>query len=179
MSFDGFIGLRNKDELMEDYYNFHVESLKKYSPLSERDLYPFVYDGVDAFKYDLSICLLNDIKLKGKRNIIKNHKNDITDNIELIKNELYNYYVGNIQQIEIYCRINDKDWGVDGDWYNIMNNYCKEKYGFYFIDYDILKIHVNDSLKASCNVDNACYWLAKKVNVNKKFDTWQKVLEFK
>lgn len=179
MSFDGFIGLRNKDELKEDYYKFHVDSLKKYSPLKERDLFPYEIDGVEAFKHDLSICLIHDIKLKGKRNIIKNHGEVIIDDEDLIKDDLYNYYVGNVKLMDIYGEIDDSSWGVDGDWYNIMNNYCYDNYGFRFTDYDVLKIHIKDSLKASSNIDNACYWLSKKVNVNKKYDSWQKVLEFR
>lgn len=176
MSFDGYIGLRNKDELMNDYLNFHIGSLKNYSPLSERDLFPFDCDGVESFKYDLSLCLMFDIKLKGKRNILKNHSDLITDDLDLIKNELYKHYVGNLKLKELYGNLDDKDWGIDGDWYNIINNYCKDVYGFYFVDYNILKIQVNNAKQNSCNVDNLCYWLSKKVNANK--ENWKDVLEF-
>ena len=150
--------IKTKEQLIDEYYEKEVEFLQylaKRHAIREEELFPSPYDGFEMFEHDLSICLIENIRLKGKR-WIKNHKT--TDDMEVIKEKLWKWVSTTKVPSELYGEIRDDET------YYILNCMLKDTYGVWFIDEEILKIQVKNAQRATCNVKKMLLQLAKYIH---------------
>ena len=149
--------IKTKEQLTNEYYEEEVEFLQylaKRHAIREEELFPPT-DDFEMFKHDLSICLIEGIRLKGKR-WIKNHKT--TDDMEVIREELWKWVTGTKVPSELYGEIRDDET------YYILNCMLKDTYGVWFIDENILKIQVNNAHSATCRTKEILRKLAQYIH---------------
>lgn len=162
------INLVSKDELVDEIYNETIECLKEYAPYTERDLFPYPTDGVEMDEWDLSICLIEDIPLKGKR-WIKNHK--IFD-IEEIKEMIAEKYIYRRYRMgDIYTNIDKRDK-------DIIDVMLQENYNFRFKDDEYSQkcfdTQLSNANMNSCHIRDMCIVIARRVLNN----DWSEVVEY-
>lgn len=136
--------IKTKEQLIDEYYEEEVEmlqSIAKRHAIKEEELFPSPYDGFEMFKHDLSICLIEGIRLKGKR-WIKNH--ETTNDMEVIREELWKWVTSIKVPSHLYSEIRDDET------YYILNCMLKDTYGVWFIDENGLKTQVNNAHHATC-----------------------------
>lgn len=136
--------IKTKEEMMEEYYQHEVEFLKEIASkhaIKEEELFPSPYEGYTMNKYDLSICLIEGIRLKGKR-WIKAHKT--TDDINVIKESLWQERISLSDGTPLFHLYGD----IDDEWYNILNGMLKDKYGVWFISNEELMQKTIDNAHA-------------------------------
>lgn len=153
------MSIKTKDELINKYYKQEVDFLKRCAeehPITERELFPLPYDGYEMFKHSLSICLIEDIRLKGKR-WIKNH--ETTDDLSVIREDLWK------ERTKLSNLYGDLD--EDDEWFDIINCKCQDTYGFFFTDEKVLKVQVRNCKMATSSVKDIVYLLARRVLNNK------------
>lgn len=158
----------SKNELIDRLYAENVEALKRFAPYTERDLFPFPVDGVEMNEWDLSVCLIEDIPLKGKR-WIKNHEIfDIETIREMIaEEEIYKRY-----------RLGDIYTEIDKDDRDIIDVILQENYHFRFKDDEYSQkcfdVQLKNALANSCHIRDMCLVIAKRALNN----DWSEVVEY-
>lgn len=158
--------LMTKQELINNQYDEMLDILKNYEPLEERDFFPYVTDGVEVLDYELPIALLNNLKIKNKRQMIEKHNVNTNIDIQDVYNSIWKELLKSHRTI----------YDVDNTAINVINNVCKEKYNFYFTDENILTIKCNDVHHATYEIDDMCLLIARKVLNNK--DKYEDVVIF-
>lgn len=156
------MAIKTKEELIDEYYKEEVEFLQSIAErhaIKEEELFPKPWEDWEMFEHDLSICLIEGIRLKGKR-WIKNHKT--TTDMEEIREALWKWVTKTKVPSELYSDIRDDET------YYILNEKFKEEYHCWFIDENILKIQVNNAHKKTCRVDNILHEMARAVHYGLK-----------
>lgn len=164
--------LKNKEQMKDEMYTDRVEFLQEISPLNERKLFPLPCDGVKVFPYDLSIARLEKIKITGVRKLLK--KYDITEDVDEIKEKLYNYYT---EDLDSFVTPFEEEGDEDKFWLNILNNEMYEKYGVKIINYHTLFIQAEN---ARMNSNQRNIIIERMARLCYKYKShWDEVLQFK
>ena len=166
------MAIKTKEELINEYYQEEVEFLQSIAErhaIKEEELFPKPWEGWEIFEYDLSICLIEGIRLKGKR-WIKNHKT--TTDMEEIREALWKWVTKTKVPSELYGEIRDDET------YYILNEKFKEEYDCLFTNEKALKTQVNNAKSNSCRVDVILHKMAQYVHHGiQKNPKWLEVVE--